>query len=88
MGIVDETYYTSEMLGDVLQTVLQFVYWEANLNRIYVYCASDNSVLLDTLDHSPFTHEGQLRHEIYRNGDYLDRHIYSILQREWEGNSL
>lgn len=83
IGIVDAAHYTSDMLADVIQTMLQFAYWEANLNRVYVYCASDNSVLRDTLDHSQFTLEGRLRQEIYRNRNYHDLLIYSILQRDW-----
>lgn len=85
IAIVDGAHYTIDRLCDVIQTVLQFTYWEANLNRIYVYCPSDNGVLYEALDFCQLTNEGRLRQQIYRNGTYFDLWIYSILQREWSG---
>jgi RimJ/RimL family protein N-acetyltransferase len=85
IGIVDEIYFTRGILLDVIQTILQFAYWEANLNRIYVRCVEDNTLLCDALEQAGFTNEGHLRQEVYRNGHYLDQVIYSILQREWSG---
>lgn len=83
ISIVHETYFTVEMLADVMQTVLQFAYWEANLNRIYVYCLEDHTLLQEALEQVGLIHEGQLRHEVYRNAHYLDQSIYSILRWEW-----
>ena len=83
IGMVNEAYLTSEMLVDAIQTTLQFVYWEANLNRIQVQCVADNTLLREALEAVGFTNEGHLRQEAYRNGQYLDISVYSILQREW-----
>lgn len=83
ISILDEFYLTVEMLTDAIQTVLQFAYWEANLNRIGVLCLEDNSLLREALENTGFTKEGQLRQETYRNGHYLDIEMYSILAREW-----
>ena len=83
VGILNEDYLTREILIDALHTTLQFTYWEANLNRIYVHCLADNELIHEALAQVGFTNEGQLRQEAYRNGHYLDIHIYSILQREW-----
>lgn len=85
ISIVDEQHLSVEMLTDAIQTVLQFTYWEANLNRIYVHCIEDDSVLREALERVRFTHEGDLRQEAYRNGHYLDIGIYSMLQKEWGG---
>ena len=85
IGIVNDAHYTVELLIDVIQTVLQFVYWEANLNRIYVHCVADNVILREVLEQAGFTNEGQLRQEVYRNGRYLNKIVFSILQREWSG---
>lgn len=83
LSIVSEAHYTTAMLADVIQTVLQFSYWEANLNRIAVHCAADNDLMQQSLEQLNFTHEGTLRQHIYRNAHYIDKHIYSILQRDW-----
>ncbi len=83
ISIVDEAALTHTILADALQTILQFAFWEANLNRIYVHCVEDNTLLRDVLDHAGFTNEGGLRQEVYRDGRYLNKFIYSILQREW-----
>ncbi len=83
ISIIHEDYLTSEILADAIQTTLQFVYWEANLNRIYTQCIEDNTLLREALETLGFTQEGHLRQEAYRNGQYLDICVYSILQREW-----
>lgn len=83
IGIVDEVYFTIDMLLDVIQTILQFAYWEANLNRIYIHCVEDNALMREALEQTGFSNEGHFRQEIYRDGRYLDKVIYSILQREW-----
>ena len=85
ISIVDDAYFIDEMLIDVMQTVLQFAYWEANLNRISMHCVEDQVLLQDALAQAGFTHEGTLRQDVYRNGRYWDMSIYSILRREWSG---
>jgi len=71
------------MLTDVIQTLLQFAYWEANLNRIAVHCADDNVLLITALEKIGFTLEGRMRQQLYRDGRYIDQVTYSILAREW-----
>ncbi len=83
IGIVSEAHYTLEILTDVIQTVLQFAYWEANLNRIAVHCVEDHVLMQAAVEQVGFTNEGRFRQEAYRNGRYLDKIMYSILQREW-----
>lgn len=83
IGIVSEAHFTLEMLTDVFETMLQFVYWEANLNRIAVHCVEDHVLMRAALEQVGFTNEGRFRQEVYRNGRYLDKIIFSILQREW-----
>lgn len=85
IGIVDEAYFTVDILVDVIQTMLQFAYWEANLNRISIHCIEDNTVLHESLERAGFSSEGRLRQEVYGNGRYQDKYIYSILRREWSG---
>ena len=83
ISLFDEAHFSADMLIDVIQTVLQFAYWEANLNRVYVHSPEDHTVLHEALEQIGFTNEGCLRQEVYRNGCYLDILIHSILQREW-----
>lgn len=83
LSILSEDFYTIEILEDVIQTMLQFVYWEANLNRVSIQCVENNTTLQQAIEQCGFTNEGRLRQEIYRNGKYLDVIVYSILAREW-----
>lgn len=87
IAILHEDYLTVEILQDVIQTMLQFVYWEANLNRIAIKCVDNNHLLKTAIENNGFTNEGRLRQEIYRNGSYLDVIVYSILAREWLANN-
>jgi len=82
VGVIDEDYLTEDSLSDIIQTVLQFAYWEANLNRIGVNCAEDKTTLINALEQVGFTMEGRWRQQLFRNGDYLDQLTYSILSRE------
>ncbi|MCA9907770.1 MAG: GNAT family N-acetyltransferase [Anaerolineae bacterium] len=83
VALVREDCLTLELLADVIQTVLQFAYWEANLNRVYADCSADHTLMQAALVQAGFTHEGCLRQEVYRDGRYLDKCVYSILAREW-----
>ncbi len=85
IGIVSEADFRLDIFSDVIQTVLQFVYWEANLNRIYVHCIEDNALMRQALEQTGFTNEGRKRQEVFRDGRYLDKIVFSILQREWTG---
>ncbi len=87
IGIVDERHFTLEILTDVIQTMLQFVYWEANLNRIAVHCVEDHVLMQAALEQVGFTNEGRFRQEAYRNGRSLDKIIFSKLQREWSATN-
>ncbi len=83
VGVFDETNYSVELVKDVIQTILQFAYWEANLNRVGINVSEDQVILVDALEQVGFVFEGRLRQHIFRNGNYLDQLTYSILQREW-----
>lgn len=83
MGIIAEAHFTSEILADAVQALLQFAYWEANFNRIYVQCVEDNILLRTALETVGFINEGCLRQEAFRNGEYLDICIYGILEHDW-----
>ena len=87
IGFVSEAHFTIEILKDVIQTVLQFAYWEANLNRIYLYCIEDNMLLREAVEQAGFTNEGRFRQEVYRHGRYLDKLVFSILHREWSSRA-
>ena len=83
VGMIDDDYLTADILSDIIQTVLQFAYWEANLNHIGVNCAEDQSALIDALEQVSFLLEGRWRQHLFRNGRYLDQLTYGILAREW-----
>ncbi len=85
IAILDESRLSVVMLADVLQTVLQFAFWEANLNRIAVQCVEDHAQMRQALHRAGFTDEGHLRQEVYRDGRFLDVIVYSMLQRDWSG---
>lgn len=82
-AIVLDEFYTQSILQDVVQTVLQFAFWEANLNRVAVHCIENHELLAETLGAVGFTEEGRLRQHVYRDGQYLDKVVYSMLNREW-----
>lgn len=87
IAVVLDEFFTKTIMQDVMQTMLQFAFWEANLNRVAMHCIEDNALLAETLDAVGFTDEGRLRQHVYRDGQYLDSVVYSLLHREWVGSN-
>jgi RimJ/RimL family protein N-acetyltransferase len=58
-----------------------------NLNRIFLRVDADNSGGIRAYEKAGFIHEARLRQAGFRDGDYRDELIMSVLRSEWTPDS-
>jgi len=80
-------YKTAEYRGkgygsDALRTVIKYGFEQLNLNRIWCEVYSNNKSV-DVYRYLGFKDEGVLRQSVFKNGEYLDSYILSMLKEEY-----
>lgn len=55
-----------------------------NLNRIYLYTMAHNEAARRLYNRLGFFHEGVLRKHTHHSGQFVDRHVLSLLAEEWK----
>jgi len=81
--IADSEFQKSGYGSDALRTLIKYGFEELNLNRIWCEVYSNNSAL-DVYRHIGFKDEGVLRQTVYKNGEYLDSHVLSMLKSDYD----
>lgn len=66
-----------------IQLMLNHAFNNLNLNKVYLTVLSSNFIAKKLYSDLGFKEEGVLRKEIYKNGDYVDCNIMSILKEEF-----
>jgi diamine N-acetyltransferase len=59
-----------------------------NLHRIYLRVHADNLGAIKAYQAAGFVHEGVLRQDVYRNGEYLDVLVMAVLKSEWRDSDF
>lgn len=82
---IDEKEYQGKGLGtDAMRRLLQFLFEEMNLHRIYLYVHDYNERALDFYKKMGFVQEGILRDAIFTDGRFHDIILMSILREEFK----
>lgn len=86
VGIVigNKDYWGRGYGSEALKLMLQFGFKRLNLNRIYLHVFETNPRAIHAYEKVGFKHEGRLRQDIYKNGQYIDVLVMGILRSEWE----
>lgn len=84
-GIVigEKEYWGRGYGSDATRIVLRFAFDEVNLNRVYLWVFSFNRRAIRAYEKCGFVHEGTARQTIFREGQYHDAHLMSVLRDEW-----
>jgi RimJ/RimL family protein N-acetyltransferase len=69
---------------EVTKLIVEYGFASLNLHRIALTVSDGNSGGLKAYQHAGFTREGVLRQACYRDGQYHDKIVMSILRPEWE----
>ena len=71
------------IMTEALDTMLKFGFEDYGLNRIVAKVMKDNAGSIKVLQKLGFVQEGILRDSLYKNGQYHDLMIFSILKSEY-----
>lgn len=77
-------YWSSGYGTEAMKILVNFIFKEMNLNRIYLNVYSFNNRAITSYKKAGFKIEGRLREHIFRFGSYHDEIIMGILRREYE----
>jgi len=67
-----------------IKLMLKYGFESLNLERIFLRVLSDNQSAIDCYQKTNFVQEGVLRAHAYKEGQYHDQIIMSLLRSEWE----
>jgi ribosomal-protein-alanine N-acetyltransferase len=80
-------YWRKGIMSEALAMVIRFSFRTLNLNRLQALVMPGNQASAGLLDRLGFTEEGLLRDYAFFKGRYQDLICYSLLRREWEGQT-
>jgi RimJ/RimL family protein N-acetyltransferase len=81
--IGDKSCWNQGYGTEVMRLLLHFGFGTLNLNRIFLRVDEDNKGGIRAYEKAGFVHEGLLRQAIYREQQYHDMLIMSVLRAEW-----
>ena len=84
LGIVigDKEYWGQGFGTDAVRTMLRVAFEEMNLHRVCLRVDADNARAIRCYEKCGFETEGVLRDATFREGQYHDMHLMSILRSE------
>jgi RimJ/RimL family protein N-acetyltransferase len=83
--VIGEKEYWNQGLGSaVMRLLLRHGFETLNLNRIYLHVFANNPRAIRCYEKVGFVHEGRLRQDMYKNGQYIDVLVMSVLREEWK----
>lgn len=82
--IGDKSCWNKGYGTEVMRLLLHFGFETLNLNRIFLHVDEDNKGGIRAYEKAGFVDEGRLRQAVYRDGQYLDLLIMSVIRSEWD----
>jgi RimJ/RimL family protein N-acetyltransferase len=82
--IGDKSCWNKGYGTEVMRLLLRFGFGTLNLNRIFLRVDEANKRGIRAYEKAGFVHEGHLRQAVYRDGQYEDMLIMSVLRSEWD----
>lgn len=69
--------------SDALNTVLKFIFFELNFNRVETIILDKNISSQKLYESKGFVREGTMRKSAYKNGEYRNQYIYGLLKEDF-----
>ncbi|MCD6545634.1 MAG: GNAT family N-acetyltransferase [Thermotogae bacterium] len=69
---------------DAMKVLVNFIFSQMNINKVYLHVYSFNKRAIKSYEKCGFKIEAVLREHIFRDGEYHDEYVMSILRREWK----
>lgn len=86
VGIVigEKAYWNQGYGTETMQLMLRHGFLTLNLNRVFLRVFETNPRAIRSYEKAGFIHEGRLRQAEFRDGQYVDILLMSVLRSEWE----
>jgi len=84
--IGEKQYWNQGYGSEAVRMLLKHGFDTLNLNRIFLRVFEDNPRAIRAYEKVGFVHEGRLRKAKYRDGQYLDILLMSVLREEWKNS--
>jgi UDP-4-amino-4,6-dideoxy-N-acetyl-beta-L-altrosamine N-acetyltransferase len=82
--LIGEKKYTKNNYGsEALLLIMEYAFEHLNLNKLYCYTLESNEKATSLYKVMGFKREGILRKHIYKQGDYHNLILFSILKKEY-----
>lgn len=83
--MIGEKEYWNQGYGtEAMLLMLRHGFHTLNLNRIFLRVFANNPRAIRSYEKVGFVHEGCLRQDMYKNGEYLDVLVMSVLRSEYQ----
>ena len=81
--IGDKSCWNKGYGTEIMRLLLQIGFGTLNLNRVFLRVDEDNKGGIRAYEKAGFVHEGRLRQAVFRDGQYGDLLIMSVVRSEW-----
>jgi len=82
---IDPDYQGEGYATAAARLVVDHGFAELRLHRVSATVVAGNEASRRVVEKLGFTHEGTKREDAFVGGEYVDRAVYGLLRREWEG---
>ena len=79
-------YWNKGYMTEALKEVIKFLILEVGFNRVAAAYRNKNIASGRVMEKAGMKYEGTLREARYRNGIFLDRHMYSVIKKDIDNN--
>ena len=83
--IGDKTFWNHGYGTETTRLMVSHGFNTLNLHRIFLRVFENNPPAIRVYEKAGFIHEGRMRQAEYRDGEYIDVLLMSILRDEWRG---
>jgi ribosomal-protein-alanine N-acetyltransferase len=78
-----EPFWGRGIMPGVIRTMLLYIFNNFEISRVYAEVFSPNTGSMKVLEKSGFKKEAVIRKNVFKNGQFLDTHLYSMLNDEF-----
>jgi diamine N-acetyltransferase len=88
IGILIKPDYTGKGIGTlVLKLIINICFNKINLRKIEVSVAQKNTPSIRMIERLGFAKEGTLKESLFHSGEYIDIHLYGLINKKCEISS-
>ena len=81
--IGDREYHGKGFGTEAVRLIVRYGFEELNLHRVALRVFSNNYRAIGCYQKAGFVHEGCLREAMFRNGQFVDEYLFSIMRADW-----